>query len=143
MAAPITELHEYGWIKEKEFHPVIAHYLADGVCKRRKKRFEVMDFYTASWDADLKARPPLDKKGNEQDSTTFNYWVVPSVKMYLSEKPNKAVFYYWEGDNSLWRTNYDEDLWRTYKTGIPQWHTAHHFFVPREHFIQIEFDEAD
>jgi hypothetical protein len=137
--APITPLHRWGWGNEKMLKPRLELELGQQL-EKTPGRFDVIDFVGKDVQVELKCRQQFDKQSRVVTSKTHNNWVLPSSKIEAARKSTlKTVFfYYWRGDDSLWRLDYEKVDWSQIEEGIPPWHTAPHFYVPANLWRRVE-----
>ena len=135
----ITPLHSFGWEKEAQLKPHLETFMAAPL-NMTSWRYDGVDAYTLDnkWDIEIKSRRMYNNQGGFQDSTTYNEWVVPCCKVCFSKRDRFRIFYYWEGDNTLWYCDHS-DIWDSFTQKVPEWHKEPHFFIPRHHFTQIVF----
>jgi hypothetical protein len=90
---------------------------------------------------ELKARRAADKWGRRVDSKSFMTWLVPCCKVeaFQYAAPRRGVVFYWfEGDNSLWVVWDDEIDWTSIEEGIPVYSEQLHYFVPAGLWKKVE-----
>lgn len=68
-------------------------------------------------------------------------WLLPAskVKRGYTEAKQVVFFYYWRADQSLWRLDFNEDLFDSLTPAVP-WHSRErqlHYYVKKEHWIQV------
>ena len=125
--------YAWGIQKEKELQPLLEYCCNDKLIKT-EERYCAVDFYCEQGDyfVELKARKAHDKWGRKVNHDTYTTWFVPCTKRAI-DKP-VYLFYYFEGDETLWFLQYDEDKFSKYETGIPPGHLTNqlHWFIPKE-----------
>ena len=134
----VTELHMFGWTLEEQLRYRLEEGLDEPLTKT-KWRYDTLDFESASWSAELKCRRPLDKNGKPVNSKTHTTWLMPSSKIEAAKVNPKdtCLFYYFEGDNTLWYIVYDEELFSTFYRGVPYFHKAVHYYIPADCWTQL------
>ena len=128
----VTALHDFGWRMERELGPRLSEILGEGL-EKTASRFDTIDFVSPTFQVELKCRRDRNKYG-PVSSDTYKSWVVPSTKIEAAKRTDKetVIFYYFEGDSSLWRINHSDVDWSTIDEGVPVWHTAPHYFIPKK-----------
>ena len=137
---PITHRHLFGWKCETALKNTIEQLLEDTLVKTNN-RFNTIDFLGNNWIVELKSRPKLTERNTPQTSETFKEWLVPTCKTYkLGDYPDKdyVIFYYWEGDNSLWYIIYNKEEFDTFTCGVPFWSNQEHFWIPSDKFTKLD-----
>ena len=135
----ITEKHTFGWRMEEELKPILDTELGDTLIKT-ERRWDAVDFVGHTYRAELKSRRKFDKFKRLVTSKTHSDWLVPKSKIDASSKDDKrlCLFYYFEGDNTLWKLWIDEVDWTKIRLQIPDWHTEYHYYVPDELWARVE-----
>lgn len=138
----IGELHTWGWELEERLRPVLEMYLGESLVKTAR-RFDAVDFVSGKYSVELKSRRANAKSGYSVTSSTYGEWLVPATKILAAEhSPRRtAIFYYFEGDDSLWRIWADEIDWTGVSCRTPWWHTERHFYVPANFWTRVESDD--
>ena len=141
MAVPITKRHIFGWKCEKILQPILEKVLEEPIVKTAN-RFNNIDFRGAYWTVEVKSRPTVDESGRNQDSKTYLSWLLPTCKenvaKSLGDTGELIIFYFWQGDNTLWYCKYDEALFSKFQRDVPVFSNQEHWWIPREHFTQVK-----
>ena len=134
--------HVFGWRKEEELKELLELVL-DEPLRKMAARFSYYDFEGTKFRAELKCRRTFNEKGYFQDSNSYPTWLVPASKTWGARDETKTliIFYYYEGDNTLWYIQYDKELFATFKCVVPSKHTADHYYIPKECFTRVEVVE--
>jgi len=136
-----TRVAKVTWGKKLEqiLHTTLERFL---LCKLKPTEytFDSVDFRGDVGVVELKGRPKLrngDAK-TPQDSNSFPGWYLPVCKADNLTTP-LHIFYYWEGDDSLWYCVYNKDRFDTYKKEVPFRHPTRqlHFVIPKGDFVEI------
>jgi hypothetical protein len=136
-----TRVAKVTWGKklEEKLHNTLELFLG---CKLTPTTYtyDSVDFRGDVGVVELKGRPTLrngDPK-TPQNSTSFPGWYVPVCKADNLKTP-LHIFYYWEGDDSLWYCLYNTERFATYKKEVPFRHPTKqvHFVIPKSDFVEI------
>ena len=122
----ITPLHTFGWQKEQD---LLTRMETDQGLKmyKRQERFSVLDFDTSKRNhfVELKSRTTKHWRQNVGE------WFVPSCKVKnLNPKQSLTLYYYWANDDTLWRLDYDAQLFAGFREQVPEHHTERHLYIP-------------
>ena len=122
----ITPLHTFGWNQECN---LLQRMEVDQGLKLKKieERFSVLDFQTSRKNHFVELKSRTDRYWRN----TISEWLVPSCKI-KNLKPNQSltIYYYWANDNSLWRLDYDAELFKRFRDEVPSHHTERHLYIP-------------
>ena len=135
MAAAVTDLHIYGWNKELDLWPLLETELC---CKLEKTeaRFDAVDFENDKYVVEIKARRSLGPRGRPVTSATYSTWLLPACKGEAVEKSGKrgVFFYFFEGDRTVWRLDYDAERFAKYEQKVPPAHPTGqmHYYIPAD-----------
>lgn len=135
----MTQRHVFGWQKEIELKTTLEEFLKEELTKT-DSRWDSIDFTSPSYTAELKSRRTFDKNGWWVTSQTYSDWLLPATKIDNScgqSLKRHIIFYYYEGDNSLWYLWKDEVDWSTIHLTVPRFHTHPHYYVSRNLWKQI------
>jgi len=102
--------------------------------------YDSVDFKGTVGVVENKGRPKFRNNNprTPQDSKSFPDWYFPVCKTTDTEVP-LHIFYYWEGDDTLWYLVYNKEKFLTYKKGVPPAHPTNqlHFLIPKSDFVEI------
>lgn len=137
--AEITELHTFGWGVEQAIQPVLESILGETL-QKTARRYDAVDFVSASYQVELKSRRAKDKKGALVTSKSFPDWLLPASKIRAAERSHlrTVIFYYYEGDQTLWMLFVDEQDWSEIPCRIPWFHTDKHYYVPANLWKEVD-----
>lgn len=131
----VTAKHTFGWNLETTLKPIIEMLLQEELTKT-EGRYDSIDFTSPNRYVELKGRRKYNDKNIEQTPDSFKTWVVPADKVEGYNKP-VTILYYWDYDRTLWRCDYDKEVWDTFVCGEPMWTSQIHYFVPKSHWTKI------
>ena len=141
-ADEITELHTWGWKMETSLQPVLEDHLGESLVKTAR-RYDSVDFLGSRYQVELKCRRAKDKYGNRVVNDTYGDWLVPETKIVAAKRNTQmrsTIFYYFEGDETLWQIWVDEIDWSKIPCFVPGHHTEYHYHIPRELWTKVEGD---
>ena len=137
----VTQDHIYGWCKEVQLQPILESFIGEKI-EKTSSRYDIVDFEGPTCHVELKCRKAQDKNGRMVRSNTHDSWLMPASKIEYADKQQKRVFlfYYFEGDNTLWVINYRQGLLDDIQTIRPIWHSARslHYYIPMEMWTRVE-----
>jgi len=129
--------HAYGYLKEDELKGDIETIVGEKLEKTAKGARH--DFENPETVVELKSRPALSGNGVSQKREYFDTWLIPCCKTDCLRGKKLIFFYYWGWDKTLWRCDYDPELWATFERGVPFWkESQEHFYVPAEHWTLVK-----
>lgn len=132
-----TVKESWGFSLEKRLHSHLEKIIGQDLVKT-SYQYDTIDFEGKDYFVELKGRPRIGFESKKyQDSNTFNSFLVPSCKVLGADKKHVVVFYYFEGDNTLWKCEYNYK-WQNFNKGYPSASTQQHYWVPKKCWTQVE-----
>jgi hypothetical protein len=127
----ITARHTFGWKKEEQLKPILEslHNLS---FIKTYNRYDCIDFINPTLNVELKSRVG--------SSTDYPTWLLPVIKANKAERePNPTVFYYyWTTDSTLWKLNYNKELFNTFRREFPSFNQyQEHFFIDADEWEYV------
>ena len=137
----ITELHEFGWRIESALQPILEDHLGETLVKT-ERRYDAIDFLGERYQVELKARRSRDKSGRLVKHDSYSEWLLPASKVNAAAKSplRTTIFYYFEGDETLWQIWTDEIDWSKVTCKTPFFHTDRHYYVPKDLWKKVDGD---
>ena len=142
----VTEDHEFGWRQEIFMQPILESYVGEPL-KKTSARYDTIDFEGETCCVELKCRNARDKNDYLVTSKSHDTWLMPASKIDYAEMQQKKVFlfYYFQGDGTLWVIDYKKGMLSHLKSVRPIWHSARslHYYIPADMWDRIELVTED
>ena len=113
---------EFGGEYEKSLKSVLEDDMGFPLTKTSDE-YDTTDYVGNGHRVELKCRRANHKRDD------YLGWVIPACKVLGTDAP-VTVYYYWKADDSLWRIDYEEDVWKDFNIGMPPWTSQCHIWVP-------------
>ena len=125
----ITSLHAFGWANEAKLKESIEKYLECDITKTAD-RYATFDWETPLCAIELKSRP-----GKSSD---YDDWLIPTAKLTHPEGKYVFLFYYWQGDNTLWVCEPEKWCQDEWVSEVPTWKTSQlHTYIDSAYFFPV------
>jgi hypothetical protein len=139
----VTPLHVFGWAKEVVLQPILEAIVEEPLTKTAR-RYDTVDFEGATCCVELKCRNAYDKNGRSVTSESHDTWLMPASKIDYAEANDKKVylFYYFDGDKTLWMIEYNKGMFSHLESVRPIWHSQRslHYYVPKEMWTLLDVE---
>lgn len=117
--------YKYGKDKEIELFETIQTLVGEPITQTTG-RFDNKDYTSDNYYIELKSRRIFD-------SNKYSHWLVPSCKFKNNDK-KLVVFYHWQGDNTLWRYDFNPEDVKEFISKKGPVSNQHHYDIPKRFF---------
>jgi len=127
----ITARHTFGWKKEEQLKPIL-ETLHNLTFIKTEARYDCIDFKNPNLNVELKSRVG--------HSNTYSTWLLPVIKATKADREvaPTVFYYYWTGDSTLWKLNYNKELFSKFRREYPPFNEyQEHFFIDAEEWEYV------
>lgn len=130
----ITSRHVMGWNSEEILKSTFERIHNMKIIKT-VKRYDTIDFINPNLNIELKSRVGT--------KDTYPDWLLPVIKAKRAESDIKErptiFYYYWTGDNTLFKLDYNKERFDTYRKEYPHFNPKQEtYYIPASEWTYVE-----